>query len=243
MTPRIYQHGELSPGSQVSLSAAASHHLVKVLRARTGDAVTLFNGDGHEYTGKLQDSNSRRCSVSVESSKTCDNESPVRITLLQGLSRHDRMDTTLQKVTELGVNRIIPVICQRSRFKTDAERMEKKHAHWQQVIISACEQSGRCVLPQLDQPLDLQAALAEVRHADCKIVLAPGAETPVHEITSLDENVALLIGPESGLEDSELDMSAANDFQPIHLGPRILRTETAGPAALAAIQTLWGDFS
>ena len=243
MLPRIHHDEELATGSSVILSQQASHHLAKVLRTRIGDEVILFNGDGNEYAATLESVDSRRCQVNVNGSKTCNNESPLHITLLQGLSRNDRMDTTLQKATELGVNCIVPVICKRSSFKLDAARIEKKMGHWRQVIISACEQSGRCIVPELSAPTAFEDALDDRGIADCRIIMAPEADTPVTHIASVDERISLLVGPESGFDEDEVSRSVELGYQPFTLGPRVLRTETAGPAAIAAIQTLWGDFS
>lgn len=243
MISRLFYDDTLAPDSSVTLSQQASHHLTKVLRARVGDQVILFNGDGNEYAATLETVDSRRTQVSVKDMKSCHNESPLHITLLQGLSRNDRMDTTLQKATELGVNHIVPVICRRSSFKMDAARIEKKMGHWRQVIISACEQSGRCIVPELSTPTAFDDALDARGIADCRIIMAPGADTPVTHLASVDERISLLVGPESGFDEDEVNRSVELGYQPFTLGPRVLRTETAGPAAIAAIQTLWGDFS
>ena len=243
MTPRLFYEGTLATGTGVTLGATASHHLVKVLRARQGDEVVVFNGDGKQYRAVVEQADQRSCSLQLTAEETCNNESPVHITLLQGLSRHDRMDTTLQKATELGVNAIVPVTCRHSQFRLDAERREKKLAHWRQVIISACEQSGRCSIPELQPPMDFTSAIASQKAADSMIMLDPTSEAPISETPSLDERVVLLVGPESGLDASETEQARQQGFFAARLGPRVLRTETAAPAAITAIQVLWGDFN
>jgi 16S rRNA (uracil1498-N3)-methyltransferase len=240
MIPRLYYDGELEPGRSVDLPAASSHHLTRVLRAKVDSDIQLFNGDGNNYVATLTAVANKRCTATIESVTACDNESPIHITLLQGLSRHDRMDACLQKSTELGVDTIIPVICAHSKFKLDAARIEKKMAHWQQVIISACEQSGRCIIPQLLSPAIFSDALT-AGDSRCRFVLSPDADSSLSKSMTDTDDIAILIGPESGLSSDELEQAHQQAFTAISFGPRILRTETAAPAVITAIQTLWGD--
>jgi 16S rRNA (uracil1498-N3)-methyltransferase len=241
LTPRLYHDGELVTGGEFRLSPQTSHHLARVLRAAAGDTIELFNGNGRRYAATLTTIDRRACSVRIDSHTLASNRSPLHTTLLQGLSRNDRMDTTLQKATELGVDRIVPVICARSRYQPGEDRAGKKLAHWQQVIISACEQSGRCTLPELTAPLALRDALAITEPGALALVLAPQGADTLSSIDVAAQAVSLLIGPESGLEANELEAALATGYRAVRFGPRILRTETAGPAALACVQLLWGD--
>ena len=244
MLARLYHPGELSCHQHVELSPQNSHHLARVLRARPDTPVQLFNGDGRQYDGKLIAVDNRHCKVKIESVSPCHTESPVQITLLQGLSRNDRMDACLQKSTELGVNRFVPVMCNRSKYKTDAKRMQKKMQHWRQVIISACEQSGRCCLPELCEPLALAPALQSTP-AQCRLILTPDAPVTLVEqlMTNPQSEIAVAIGPESGFDEQERQQAEQAGYTAVSFGPRILRTETAGPAVITAIQTLVGDLS
>lgn len=242
MTPRIYHDGELSIETEAQLSQAASHHLVKVLRVKTGDAIELFNGNGKNYHAIITSASHKQCSARVDSVNNCNTESPLAITLLQGLSRNDRMDTTLQKATELGVNHIVPVICERSKFKLDKTRTEKKLQHWRQVVISACEQSGRCTVPNLHAPLSLNVAVSSVNQAH-RFVLMPQAPAGLVNDAVTHKEVCVLIGPESGLTDNELELALQHQFTAIRIGTRVLRTETAGPAVIAVLQNRWGDLN
>ena len=242
MLARLYHQGELSCHQHVELSPQNSHHLARVLRARVGAPVQLFNGDGKHYDGKLITVDNKRCTVQIESDSPCHTESPVQITLLQGLSRNDRMDTCLQKSTELGVTDVVPVICNRSKYKLDARRQQKKMQHWQQIIVSACEQSGRCVVPHLHEPVSLATALQSL-DADEKLFLDPGAQTSVAQRLCAEKasSYSIAIGPESGFDQQEKEHAVQHGFQAVSFGPRTLRTETAGPAAIAVIQALRGD--
>ncbi len=234
MLARLYHQGELSCHQHVELSPQNSHHLARVLRARVGAPVQLFNGDGRQYNGKLIAVDNKRCTVHIES--------PVQITLLQGLSRNDRMDNCLQKSTELGVTRIVPVICNHSKYKLDTRRQQKKMLHWQQIIISACEQSGRCVAPQLYEPDSFAGALQTFDEGE-RWFLDP--DTPASLVERLGATQAasyvIAIGPESGFDAQERELATQAGFQPVCFGPRTLRTETAGPAVIAVIQALQGD--
>lgn len=231
---------ELSEAQELfTLPDAAHRHAVQVLRLRQGDALRLFNGQGLEFDAVLEIVSKRESSVRLLSKVSVNNESPLVITLLQGISRGERMDYALQKAVELGVTRIIPVATERCNVQLSGGREEKRWAHWQGVVVSACEQSGRSVLPELSTVMPLDESLIENKRG-CRLVLDPLADTG---FTSLEqqEDITLLIGPEGGLSEQEIRQAQAEGFQSVRFGPRILRTETATVAALAVVQTLWGD--
>lgn len=249
-TIRLYHPEQLACGKEVTLTADASSHLVKVLRAKPGTVVTLFNGDGFDYRCTTLDNNTRKTRLAVETKIQKTNESNLHITLIQGLSRHDRMDTTIQKSIELGANRIIPVLCQRTNTKLDTAKKDKKLSHWKKVAISACEQSGRCIVPDVDEITTVNELCSrtetEPQGKASKLLLNPEAATGLNGIDiQLDHErnaIEIFIGPEGGLNDEEIQSLADAGFTSISFGPRILRTETAGPAVISALQTLWGDF-
>ena len=240
--PRAYIDAELAVGAELALSDEVHNHLVKVLRMRVEQQLVLFNGDGSDYLAKLTEVEKRRSSVVIESAETRTNESPLRIHIGQGLSRGERMDFAIQKATELGVSEITPLFTERSEVRLNAERQAKRTKHWQQVAISACEQSYRAVLPNITEPESLNDWLQRC-DAELKLVLSPHTEPLVLGEMDRPSSVALLIGPEGGLEDSEVEHAIAADFHPWLLGPRVLRTETAPVAAAAVLHYLWGDFS
>lgn len=242
MTSRVYINQALSLGASIMLPEDAARHLVQVLRMRIGESFIAFNGQGGEYTATLSAVAKRDAQATISEYHAADRESPLSITLAQCVSKGDRMDFTLQKAVELGVSTIVPLMSLRTVVKLDAERWAKKIEHWQGVIISACEQSGRTRVPQLAAPQDLDDWLADSGSDHLKLVLAPGASKQLRQLDRGSRAVTLLVGPEGGLSDAECALAARHDFIPLALGPRILRTETAGVAALAAIQAQWGDW-
>jgi 16S rRNA (uracil1498-N3)-methyltransferase len=221
------------------LPDAAHRHAVQVLRLKQGDALRLFDGRGLEIDAQLETVSKRESSVRLLSKVTVNNESPITITLLQAISRGERMDYALQKAVELGVTRITPVATERCNVQLSGGRDEKRWAHWQGIVISACEQSGRSILPELSTVMQLEDSLI-ANKLGCRLVLDPSAEKG---FTALEqqEDITLLIGPEGGLSETEIGQANAAGFQSVCFGPRILRTETATVAALAVVQTLWGD--
>lgn len=245
---RLYHPEQLVCGEETTLTADASSHLVKVLRTKPGTSVTLFNGDGFDYQCTTLDNNARKARLAIETKIQKTNESNLHITLIQGLSRHDRMDTTIQKSIELGANRIIPVLCQRSNTKLDTDKKEKKLSHWKKVAISACEQSGRSIIPEVHEISTVNELCSRTEtkpHGNSsKFLLNPEAAAGLNDIQFDHEGTAIeiFIGPEGGLNDEEIQSLADAGFTSISFGPRILRTETAGPAVISAVQTLWGDF-
>jgi len=222
-----------------SLPAAAHRHAVQVLRLKKGDRLRLFNGLGLEYDAELIDVTKRESRVSLGTPLSIENESPLNITLLQGISRGERMDYALQKAVELGVDRVIPIMTERCNVQLSGGRSDKRLAHWQGVMVSACEQSGRSILPELTSIQTLEEALLD-SPASCKLVLDPLANIGFTAIEKT-EDITLLIGPEGGLSEQEIIQANNSGFQSVRFGPRILRTETATVAALSVVQTLWGD--
>jgi len=245
-TSRLYYSDPLECGKHVQLGKDASNHLIRVLRTKAGSPVILFNGDGFDYYGSTLDTNAKNTSLSIDSKTETNNESNINICLIQGLSRQNRMETTIQKSVELGVNTIIPVICQRSNLKLNKENAIKKHSHWKNVTISACEQSGRSTLPHLNEILTLETLTSSLDSEALKIILDPASSTTLKDIDSdqlkkCKNRIEVLIGPEGGLNDEEINYLKSQQFTNICFGPRILRTETAGPAIISAMQLLWGD--
>lgn len=231
----------LAVGQRITLPEDSSLHLLRVLRLEPGDAVTLFNGDGHDYTARLLTAAKRGAEAEITGREPVPRESPLRITLVQGVARGEKMDLVLQKATELGVDAFTPVVTERTEVKLDAERAEKRMAHWRGVVAAACEQSGRAVLPRLSQPAAL-SAYAGAETADIKLVLDPKGDVGLAGLSpQAGQSIALVVGPEGGLSERDLATLRAAGFRGLRLGPRILRTETAGLAAVAALQALYGD--
>jgi 16S rRNA (uracil1498-N3)-methyltransferase len=225
--------------TQFSLPEAAHRHAVQVLRLKKGALINVFDGQGQEYEATLEQV-SKRESVAVLGHKIeSQNESPLEITLIQGISRGERMDYALQKAVELGVNKIIPVITERCNVQLSNGRAEKRLIHWKGVMVSACEQSGRCVLPELMTVMSLDEAMS-INQQSSRIVLDPLAK---QGFTTLEkqQKISLLVGPEGGLSEQEINVVTEHNYQTVNFGPRILRTETATVAAIAVMQTLWGD--
>ena len=237
--PRIYLAGELASGNECEITGQQAHHLLKVLRCRSGDPVTLFNGDGSNYAGIILSTSRNSLRMRVDSRSAPENESPLMIHLGIPLAKGQRMDYAIQKAVELGVAGITPLTTARTVVKLDSKRLEGKLEHWRQVIIAACEQSGRARVPRLDS---VQALETWARTARFGIMLDPGKAASLRELECAATDVHLVAGPEGGLTAGETEMLRERGFHAVTLGPRILRTETAPVAALAALQLLWGDF-
>ncbi|MBB5015898.1 16S rRNA (uracil(1498)-N(3))-methyltransferase [Rehaibacterium terrae] len=239
---RTYIDAPLSIGATVTLPEAASAHLLRVLRLGVGDACVLFNGDGCDYDARLVSVAKKSAQAEVLRQREIDRESPLRIILGQGLARGEKMDLVLQKATELGVAAVAPLITERTEVKLDAERAGKRLAHWQGVLASACEQSGRARLPSLAEPQALAAWAAALPQDTIKLALDPEGECTLAALAlPANAEVALAVGPEGGLSERDRATLRAAGFRGLRLGPRILRTETAGLAAIAALQALYGD--
>ncbi|WP_449467465.1 16S rRNA (uracil(1498)-N(3))-methyltransferase [Stenotrophomonas humi] len=232
----------LSVGQTLPLPEEAANHLVRVMRLREGDGCVLFNGDGHDYSATLTGISKREALVRIDSALAVDNESPLAITLLQGIARGEKMDLILQKATELGVTAIIPVNAERTEVKLDAARAEKRIAHWRNVVGSACGQSGRARIPAISAPQSLAAAAASLPEQMLRLTLDPLGEHRLASLPAAPANgVVIAIGPEGGWSPRDRQQLAEAGFQGLQLGPRILRTETAGLAAVAALQARLGD--
>ncbi|MGL1959177.1 MAG: 16S rRNA (uracil(1498)-N(3))-methyltransferase [Colwellia sp.] len=245
--PRIYQPSQFCVNETVKLSDDAFGHIVRVLRLSNEDSITLFNGNEPcQYNAKLVNVTKKHASVEIQAKEAINNESSLAIHLGQGISRGDRMDFTLQKSVELGVTKITPLFTERCGVKLTSERLAKKHQQWQKIVISACEQSGRCIVPEVTQPIALSEWLEEETNA-LKLNLHPKAQ---HSIMTLpfenketNQKVRLLIGPEGGLSNEEITQANNANFQGVLLGPRILRTETAALTAITALQCRYGDLA
>lgn len=235
---RFFIDQPLAAMSVIDLPKEARQYMERVLRLKPGHGISLFNGQGGQFNAEFL-GNGR---VQLLELDATEHESPLAIRLIQGISKGERMDVTLQKATELGAARISPVTCERSVVRLDEERAERRHERWSSILHSACEQCGRNRIPQLDDLQKLDSVLNEAQQAnELRIVLAP---TGTHGLRELPRPMSLsvLIGPEGGLSDKEIGLAIEWGFTPVKLGTRILRTETAGLAILAAAQTLWGDF-
>lgn len=240
---RFYSNSPLALNATAPLSESATAHATKALRLTVGDNVVLFNGDGFDYICTLIEVKKNAATAQVHSAQKIDSESPLNITLLQGISSGDRMDFTIQKAVELGVTQIQPINTQRSVVKLNAERAEKRTEHWQNIAISACEQSGRAFVPKVLAPIALDKWLSQNHQSShTRILLNPVGAVRLAEMAKPTAAIQLLIGAEGGLSPAEITLATSQGFQSIVLGPRILRTETAALTALAAMHTLWGDF-
>lgn len=242
MVPRFYVAAGLAPGASVELPPEAAHHAVRVLRLGDGDEVVLFDGRGGEWQARLQRSGPV-LRAALDAFDAEDREPPLAVTLVQGLPAADKMDWIVQKCTELGVAAIRPVAARRSVVKLSGERMARRGQHWQQVAVAACEQCGRNRVPEVAPLVDLPHYLGMAApQGETRLLLMPDAEPSLSRLEKPSGGVTLMIGPEGGFEDGEVRAALAAGFKPVALGPRVLRTETAGAAMLAALMTRWGDF-
>lgn len=242
MLPRFHVAAGLAPGASVDLPPEAAHHALRVLRLADGDEVVLFDGRGGQWLARLLRAGPL-LRATLEVFDADDRQPPLKVTLVQGLPAADKMDWIVQKSTELGVAAIQPVTAKRSVVRLAGERMLRRGQHWQQVAVAACEQCGRNRVPPVAPLLDLPQYLGMPPAENAvRLLLAPGAETRLSGMEKPAGEVTLLVGPEGGLEEGETLAALAAGFRPVSLGPRVLRTETAGPAMLAALMTLWGDF-
>ncbi len=238
---RIYTPQPLSPTGNVELTGSVVHYLARVLRLSAGDPLVLFNGDGKDYAGQVTEMHRQRVSVKLSDGRSAQNESALKITLVQAISRGERMDYSLQKATELGVSCIQPVISRRVEVRLDEKRRAKRLSHWQGIVVSACEQSGRAVVPAVKAPLPLLDWLAETDESP-RLMLEPSAEVQMSSFPITASAVSILVGPEGGFGQEEAKALKTGGVTSVSLGPRILRTETAGPAAIAVLQAIAGDF-
>ncbi|MGL5948033.1 MAG: 16S rRNA (uracil(1498)-N(3))-methyltransferase [Aeromonas sp.] len=240
--PRIYEPQALSVGQTLALSDDGANHIGRVLRMQAGHALELFNGDGQHYAATIAEVSKKALTVTITAASQHNVESPLSIHLGQVISRGDKMDFTLQKAVELGVSVITPLLSERCGVKLNAERLDKKREQWQKIVISACEQCGRNVVPEVRAPIDLEAWMQE-ETAELKLNLHPRAQYSINTLPTPTAGVRLLIGPEGGLSSDEIARSVSANFQEMLLGPRVLRTETAALTAITALQCRFGDLA
>lgn len=237
---RIYQALPFALNHTFCLDENASHHLSRVLRVKKGDDVTLFNGEGGEYSAIITHIDKKGVSVKILSYSPREAESPIAIHLAQGIARGEKMDFIIQKAVELGVSKITPLITERCNVRLPNEREEKRLKHWQSVAISACEQSGRNRIPSILPPIALTEWVPKVESEQC-FVLSPHVQAKLSPDLPPLSSITLLIGPEGGLSDQEVSYALQHGFLPLNLGPRVMRTETASIASLAILQYCFGD--
>jgi len=237
--PRFFAPVQLSLGAEIDLPERVARHCA-VLRLRRGDAVVVFNGEGGEFSAELTRVSRRDARAHVISRQTSERESPLVIALAQCVSSGDRMDATLQKSTELGVSRIVPIASERSVMRLSSDRADRRVAHWRNVVIAACEQCGRNHVPEVAAIIDFDGFLGQAAADGLRLLLAPDADRDLKRLEPPGK-VTLLVGPEGGLAPEERQRAERRGFVAVRFGPRVLRTETAPLAAIAAMQALWGD--
>lgn len=238
--PRIYQDVSLAEGQVILVSAEAAHHMINVLRMKMGQPLVLFNGKGGYFDAIIQGVEKRRVEVIVGKQHSEEYESPLKITLAQGISRGQRMDYTLQKAVELGVSEVVPLICQYGNVRLDDNQQVKRLDHWKKIIIGACEQSGRNRLPSICAPVQFNDWI-NIQNEGLKIMFHPAGQSTLNQCSPVDNHVVLVAGPEGGFDESEVELAQKNGFCTITIGPRVLRTETTALVAITACQVLWGD--
>jgi 16S rRNA (uracil1498-N3)-methyltransferase len=239
MVPRFHLDAPLRAGGVCTLSEDAAHHAVHVLRLREGDEVTLFNGRGGEFAARIASMQRLRISIDLLQHRAIERESPLRITLVQGVSAGERMDSTVRKAVELGVAEVQPMLAARSVARPKGDRAENRRSHWQKIVISACEQCGRNRVPEVQALVSLDDYRPE--SGTTKILLSPASELPLSKLSTAENRIVLAAGPEAGFTEEEEARLVEAGFVPTSLGPRVLRTETAAVAALAALNALRGD--
>lgn len=240
--PRFYLPENLSVGQTVSLPDGIIRHL-NVLRVRTGTEITLFDGKGKAHAARLSFLEKRRAVAEILHEETADTESPLNITLIQSISSGERMDFTLQKSVELGITAIQPIISERCIVRLDGERADKRLTRWQEIVISACEQSGRNTVPPVLPIIGYREALDKMPSESTKLIMSINRARKLADIRHPSGAIVFMVGPEGGWTEQEEQQAFEAGFQAVTLGKRILRTETAPLAAIAAMQTLWGDFA
>ncbi len=239
---RLFVPDTIHAGSVHELPPDQSRYLGKVLRMKTGDELAIFNGDCGEWVARVTAFSRNSATVEAVASRDVDVESPLDIWLVQGMSRGDRMDTVVQKATELGVSRITPVLTHRGTVRLEGSRLAKRHEHFQGIANSACEQSGRTRPPLVDAPVMLNDWFGQAALPQSRLILDPRSGAPLSAQQSpTDHALCLLVGPEGGFSEREEEDATVAGFSPVSLGPRVLRTETAAIASMTAVQLLWGD--
>ena len=243
--PRFLCREELTGGDvarEYSLPDAVAHHALRVLRLKVGDRVTLFTGAGGEFAATLVRADKRDAVVRIDAFESVERENPLAVTLVQGIAANDAMDHAVRRSVELGVAAIQPVLTTRSARMPDGERSEKRLAHWRQIVVAACEQCGRNRVPEVREVVTLEHWLAARSANPSGLVLSPLADDSIADAPRPQHKLDLLVGPEGGFTQEEIARAGNSGMNPVCLGPRVLRTETAALAVLAAVNVLWGDF-
>lgn len=238
---RVYVDVPVTAGKPLVIEGSAANHIMRVLRLRSGDELTVFDGTGGEFGARVEEFRKDAVVVSVEAHRALDRESPLPLTLAQGISRGERMDWIIQKATELGASRIVPVFTKRSVVRLDEKQAERKLQHWRAITVAACEQCGRNRVPELSSPRDFFDVIAPDTSGSTRLLLSPSGDLRIDDLRDVGKGITVLIGPEGGLEDVEQESAVRAGFNAVRLGPRVLRTETAAIAALTIIQRYFGD--
>jgi 16S rRNA (uracil1498-N3)-methyltransferase len=247
---RVFVEAPVTAGKRVVVEGSAVNHITRVLRLRSGDALTVFDGRGGEFGARIEEFRKDAVVVAVEEHRPLDRESPLTLTLAQGISRGERMDWIIQKATELGTSKIVPLFTKRSMVRLDERQAERKIQHWRAIAVAACEQCGRNKVPELVTPIDFFDVLPADSSGATRLLLSPTGDLRIEDLQAVDgldvgkgasKAITVLIGPEGGLEDVEQEAALAAGFKAVRLGPRVLRTETAAIAALTIIQHHFGD--
>jgi len=238
---RLFISQTIASGETLCLDDEQGHYLSRVLRLKPGNEVVLFDDSGYEYPSIIDELEKKKVLIRAGKPTLRESESPLQIRLIQGISRGERMDFVIQKATELGVHRITPILTEYSVVKLKNDRANKRLLHWQKIAQSACEQCGRNKLPIIDEPAPLHEFLSANTTTDCRLLLQPTANHALHEINDSPTSLDLLIGPEGGISNKESELLSISGFTPVSLGPRTLRTETAALAAIAILQSHYGD--
>ncbi len=238
---RVHVTEPVSAGRRHTIEGDAANHIMRVLRLGRGDQLTVFDGRGGEYAARIEEFRKSSVIVSVGDHSTAVRESTLSLALAQGVSRGERMDWVVQKATELGVSRIIPVLTERTVVKLDAKQAERKRLHWQGIATAACEQSGRDRIPAIDAPAALAEFLGKVDRNATRVLLSPAGSSRIGDLPRPEAGIVVLIGPEGGLAEAEQQAALTAGFTAVRLGPRVLRTETAAVAALTLLQHQFGD--
>jgi 16S rRNA (uracil1498-N3)-methyltransferase len=246
---RVYVEAPVATGKRLVVEGSAANHITRVLRLRSGDLLTVFDGSGGEFGARIEEFRKDSVVVTVAEHRLLDRESPLPLTLAQGISRGERMDWVIQKATELGTSRIVPLFTKRSMVRLDERQAERKLQHWRAIAIAACEQCGRNKIPELAAPVDFFDVLPADDSGAMRLLLSPTGDLRIEDLAEVGQDLApgvrkgitVLIGPEGGLEEVEQEAALAAGFKAVQLGPRVLRTETAAIAALTIIQRYFGD--
>ena len=240
--PRVFIDQKVVSGEAIFLSTDKTHHILHVLRLQAGDQIQLFNNSGFEFKAKIIEAKKKAIQVEVGESSECENESPLEIALYLAVSRGPHMDFSIQKAVELGVKVIIPIISEFSNVKLMGHRVDNKIMHWKKIIIGAAEQCGRNTLAELQSPVSFNESI-NLHNDSKKLILHPDGEQTMSKINVKNNKLALMIGPEGGFNEAEFQKALDNNYIPVNLGPRILRTETAVVCSLSNAQQLWGDLN